>query len=232
MATLLRFDERQTRVFRERFKRAGYVSIPGFLPSSLARDVHDELKTMSIRNWKLMRLKSPGFSYSYGRYPVLWRRGDATIKRGFPPLERQYRNLVRSAVVDCDRPPAASAILRLEDFFESKELRRFLRQVTRAQDLNYPMVNLTRFRKGDHISLHTDTVGIGFSLSLTRSWVDEWGGALEFFDWENRKLQRRYSPKFNRLIVFKTPVNHAVQKVNAKALFPRFVASGWFYQPE
>ena len=45
---------------------------------------------------------------------------------------------------------------------------------------------------------------INVILYLTRDWNETWGGDLELWDKEKKKLEKRIYPLFNRLLIFDT----------------------------
>lgn len=113
---------------------------------------------------------------------------------------------------DLDRTPVADAVIYA---LHSSSFLKWLQAATDSQDL-IPDPHLTgagymKSFKGDSLKVHTDFNWveelrlhrrINCIIYLNKNWKEDWGGGLEFYDTENKKMLSKTVPKLGNLLIW------------------------------
>lgn len=119
----------------------------------------------------------------------------------------------------------------LLEFLNAPPVLDVIREATGAADIAFLDAQATRYERGHFLTLHDDTSDsnsrrAAYVLSMTPDWRADWGGLTLFFD-EDGQAQEAFTPRFNRLNLFRVPQPHAVSVIAPFAPKPRFSVTGW-----
>jgi len=163
-----------------------------------------EIQDLQTRVWRQAR---DGFEFMYGCYPLM----DEDLRQKNPKLVLyQWVDLINS-----------------EGFLD------FIRDLTGMTSLVRADAQATWYRKGQFLTLHNDYdpsdegKRVAFVLSLSREWLPDWGGILQFYD-DDFNIEAGFLPRFNALSLFETPQNHSVTYVTPFCGNRRLSITGWF----
>ncbi len=121
---------------------------------------------------------------------------------------------------------------RLLEFLNSQVHLEFLHALTGDPRIRRVNAQATRYRPGHFLKQHNDShASDGYLyahvLNLTRDWVADWGGLLQFIDAKGA-VEQTFMPHFNSLSVFRVPTDHVVSLVAPWAERPRMAITGWY----
>jgi len=145
------------------------------------------------------------YQFAYFRYPML----DAFLNNWTPRL------MLNDVLAAFNDQPALT----------------FLRDITGDHEVRKVELQATWYTGGHFLKLHNDRASSGDDrryacvLGLTRDWIADWGGILQFVS--NGQVTRSCTPGFNRCIIFKVPRDHQVSYVAPFATRPRYSLTGW-----
>jgi Rps23 Pro-64 3,4-dihydroxylase Tpa1-like proline 4-hydroxylase len=130
-----------------------------------------------------------------------------------------------------DRASSNSLLDRFAQFLSSGEVLERLMQITGSSDLVFADCQATRYRSGDFLTPHDDTMEgmnrrFAYVLSLTDGWLPRWGGLLHFVD-SKGGVDETIAPRFNALSLFAIGQSHYVSQVASYAPVPRISVTGW-----
>ncbi len=119
----------------------------------------------------------------------------------------------------------------LFEFLNSEPFLSFARVLTGFDDIEFADAQLTKYSKGDFLTVHNDDVQgknrrAAYVLNLTTQWRADWGGLLQFHA-SNGHISDAYTPCFNALNVFSVPQPHSVSQVSTFAPRSRYSVTGW-----
>ena len=110
--------------------------------------------------------------------------------------------------------PATRSLI---NFLNGQEMLKFLEKLTGIQGLipdpDLAGGGLHELRDGGFLRIHADfnfqrrlklDRRINLLLYLNKDWEESWGGNLELWDEDTTKCIKRYTPEFNRCVVFNT----------------------------
>jgi SM-20-related protein len=144
----------------------------------------------------------------------------------------RYHHLVlkRGSVVSPDH-----YLGKLVAFLTSPRFLAFTREVTGFDAIASVTGSATLYKPLDFCTTHDDRDPGGkrlaaYVLNMTPKWRPDWGGALQFFDGDDR-IEEGYLPTFNALNLFRVPRRHAISQV---AMYGglRYSVSGWLSSGE
>ena len=129
------------------------------------------------------------------------------------------------------RQDLATPLARFAQFMSSPPTLEFFRQVTGNDDICFADAQATRYRRGDFLTRHDDSVGgkdrsHAFVLGLTPQWRPEWGGLL-LFNGADGGVADAHAPTFNALDLFAVGQPHSVSFVAPYAASARISITGW-----
>lgn len=218
---------------REAYLRDGFVQIPNFFTSDVAEHLANLIEALSFDlvmqgpDKRPLRLtqdqvlaEGEGFAQRLDRL-----MSQSGTDYGF--LYQVYPLI--SAYLEGRDP--GHPIHRLTEWLNSG-FARFGAMVTDQPKVAKADGQITRYRPGDFIGLHTDasmeedTRLTAYTLGFTREWRSDWGGQLLFHD-DKGDLSRGYMPGFNTLTLFKVPQLHSVATVAPYAKAYRHSVVGW-----
>jgi Rps23 Pro-64 3,4-dihydroxylase Tpa1-like proline 4-hydroxylase len=147
-----------------------------------------------------------GFQYRYRCYPMV----EAYLERKDPHL----------------------ALHRLFEFINSPPFLQFARQITGMERIVRADAQATLYAPGDFLTLHNDFDPqkgrlIAYVMGFTKHWRSDYGGLLQFLD-QNQNIEEGFLPRYNSLMLFSVPQNHAVTCVSPFAPLGRYSVTGWF----
>lgn len=121
---------------------------------------------------------------------------------------------------------------RLLEFLNSPVHLEFLHALTGDTRIRRVNAQATRYRPGHFLKQHNDShASDGYLyahvLNLTRDWVADWGGLLQFID-ARGAVEQTFMPHFNSLSIFRVPTDHVVSLVAPWAERPRMAITGWY----
>jgi len=120
---------------------------------------------------------------------------------------------------------------RVLEFLNSPEVLQFMRVLTGEPRIMRLDAQATRYQAGQFLRTHNDEHSgegrlFAYVINLTRRWLADWGGLLQFVDDEGAVFDT-FMPKWNSLSLFRVPVKHTVSTVNPWAEEPRYAITGW-----
>lgn len=217
-----------------RFREHGRVVIPDVLGGTFADDLYqclngwqqwalvtvvagvhrnfDSAKMDSLEPAKRAELDElicvearSGFQYIYDRYPL--------ADPGHRP--------------SLDNP----LLLRAHDMLNSQPFLDRVREVTGINRIRFADGQMTRYRRGNYLTLHNDYDEgknrlAAYVLSLTRDWLPDYGGQLQFIG-DDGRVAEALVPGFNTLTLFKVPTQHLVTQVAQHVQVSRLSITGW-----
>jgi Rps23 Pro-64 3,4-dihydroxylase Tpa1-like proline 4-hydroxylase len=125
--------------------------------------------------------------------------------------------------------PETRAVLEL---MNSEHVLTMIKKITGSAAINYADGQVTRFRVGDFLTRHIDSVPgetrqFAYVLNLNQNWHPDWGGLLQFFE-KSGTPQNALSPVFNSLTLFDVNKVHSVTSIAPFAPTDRLSITGWF----
>lgn len=155
---------------------------------------------------RIGRQAGQAFRYRYRCYPMV----DAYLQRKDPHL------LLHAVFELLNSPPMLERIRAITG----------LRQIVRAD------AQATLYAPGDFLTLHNDFDPrkgrlVAYVMSFARNWRPDYGGLLQFLDADNN-IEEGFLPRFNAMMIFRVPQNHAVTYVPPFAPLGRYSITGWF----
>lgn len=216
------------------FKKANRIHIPEFLNKKSAKILFDEICT--INDW----LKSVGGDKS--NYDLDFSALDKSdlaskakidtaiyedAKYNFQYRFDTYRLSDKVKNGECNYP----ALEAFYNFLNSPKFLSFFRNLIGEKDGVYCDAQVTRYKAGDFLKMHTDLHEekgrlAAFVFNFTPKWQADWGGLLQFMDADGH-ISEAYKPCFNALNVFKVPQDHSVSFVTPFADGARISITGW-----
>lgn len=148
-----------------------------------------------------------GFQYLYEAFPLYGKWHAGSLRREAPVLADMFEFLNGEAFLGAMRKLVGTARIGFAD------------------------AQLTRYRPGDFLTLHDDSVDKGnriaaYVLGLSPDWPADWGGQLQFVR-EDGGVEASFVPRFNTLSVFRVPQPHLVTQVASFAGRDRMAITGW-----
>lgn len=148
-----------------------------------------------------------GFQYLYEAYPLYGKWHAGTLRSEAPVLADMFE------------------FLNGEDFLGT------MRDVLDAPEIGFADAQLTRYRPGHFLTEHDDSVDKGnriaaFVFSMSRNWLADWGGQLQFVG-KDGGVEQSFVPRFNTLSLFRVPQPHIVTQVASYAPSDRISITGW-----
>ncbi|MEO6066115.1 MAG: 2OG-Fe(II) oxygenase family protein, partial [Lysobacterales bacterium] len=121
---------------------------------------------------------------------------------------------------------------RVLEFLNSPPHLAFLHALTGDSRIRRVSAQATRYRPGHFLKQHNDShASDGYLyahvLNLTRDWIPDWGGLLQFVDAQGA-VEQTFMPHFNSLSVFRVPADHLVSLVAPWAERSRLSITGWY----
>lgn len=120
---------------------------------------------------------------------------------------------------------------RVLEFFNSPDYLSFLQHLTGDARIRRVDAQATRYRPGHFLRHHSDEEKnegrlYAYVLNLSRDWLADWGGLLQFVDAQGR-VQDTFLPRWNTLSLFAVPAGHVVSLVAPWAEDDRLSITGW-----
>ena len=155
---------------------------------------------------RIERQAGQAFRYRYRCYPMV----DAYLQRKDP-------HLMLHAVFE---------LLNSQPMLDRIRAITGLRQIVRAD------AQATLYAPGDFLTLHNDYDPrkgrlVAYVMSFAKNWRPDYGGLLQFLDADNN-IEEGFLPRFNAMMIFTVPQNHAVSYVPPFAPLGRYSITGWF----
>jgi len=116
----------------------------------------------------------------------------------------------------------------------SPEFINFLNEITGLNLSKLTTMFMSRYRTGHFLSPHSDTGNgkIAFVISLSKDWLPQYGGLLNFLSDDRKQVIDTYCPLFNHMVIFQVDENHKhphyVSHVAPNVLHNRISIVGWF----
>jgi Rps23 Pro-64 3,4-dihydroxylase Tpa1-like proline 4-hydroxylase len=147
-----------------------------------------------------------GFQYRYRCYPMV----DAYLQRRDPHL----------------------ALHQVFEFINSPLLLDAVRRITGCPQIVRADAQATLYAPGDFLTLHNDFDAqkgrlVAYVMGFSKNWRPDYGGVLQFLD-DAQNIECGFLPRFNSLMLFSVPQNHAVSCVAPFAPLGRYSVTGWF----
>jgi Rps23 Pro-64 3,4-dihydroxylase Tpa1-like proline 4-hydroxylase len=150
------------------------------------------------------------FSYRYTGFPILGLEQGET-----PNLARLYRSPGMRGF--------RSFVKRLQKFMEIQGAD--LLKLKAKDQFEFIAMSATKYHKGHFLSTHTDGTNNDYAFIYypAEHWKSDWGGDLVFL--KDHQPLARHSPCGNRLVIFRVPQQHLIEKIKTQQ--PRIAISGW-----
>ncbi len=147
-----------------------------------------------------------GFQYLFERYP-LYDHGRMN-KLADPVLQRAYQMICSEGFLELGRA------------------------ITGRPDIEFADGQITRYRRGHFLTLHTDQDSsmkrvAAYVLHLSEDWRPDFGGQLQFVN-QDGAVEACFVPSCNSMSVFEVPVPHLVSVVPEYVDRHRMAITGWF----
>lgn len=221
--------------FRQLLRHHSRVQIPDFLQADAAEELHaclrDEVPWETAQRTDvepgpgLMRSPPPGSPQDAALLQAVRERALA----GFEFYFDRYR------MIDAHRDGLDPGLVLhvVVDFLNSPEFLTFARYITGDEAIQMVSAIGVRYRTGHFLRLHNDKQDDeqrthAYVINLSRDWLADWGGLLEFVDPSGKQVLQSFTPHWNSLSLFKVPQLHQVTPVNPWARTPRYSITGWF----
>ncbi|UNK58669.1 2OG-Fe(II) oxygenase [Pseudoxanthomonas daejeonensis] len=221
--------------WRARLRAQGRVQIPGFLQAEAASRLHDCLRD-EVR-WEtaqrtdaelaegLVHSAAPGSAED----AALLEAATLRARDGFEFYFDRYR------MIDARRDGQDPELVlhAVVDFLNSAPFLDFARQLTGDPAIRMVSAIAVRYRHGHFLRSHSDHASeedraFAYVLNLSRDWLPDWGGLLQFLDPAERRVVDTFTPLWNSLSLFRVPQPHVVSLVAPWAGSPRYSITGWF----
>lgn len=216
------------------FRARGRVVIQDFLDPSFAEALHRHMSQW--REWALVTIVAGvhrNFDSAQMEHVGLEKRAQldgliaAQAASGFQYLFDRYP----LADPACTDPHPDPMMQQAREFLDSKEFLGLMRQVTGLEKVRFADGQMTRYRRGHFLTLHGDEAEgknrlAAYVLGLTRDWVPDEGGQLQFID-RDGEVEQVVTPRFNSLVVFRVPTPHLVSPVAPFTAKSRLSITGW-----
>ncbi|GAB3511620.1 2OG-Fe(II) oxygenase [Pseudoxanthomonas daejeonensis] len=221
--------------WRARLRAQGRVQIPGFLQAEAASRLHDCLRD-EVR-WEtaqrtdaelaegLVHSAAPGSAED----AALLEAATLRARDGFEFYFDRYR------MIDARRDGQDPELVlhAVVDFLNSAPFLDFARQLTGDPAIRMVSAIAVRYRHGHFLRSHSDHASeedraFAYVLNLSRDWLPDWGGLLQFLDPAGQRVVDTFTPRWNSLSLFRVPQPHVVSLVAPWAGSPRYSITGWF----
>lgn len=219
----------------ESFADQRRVLVPEILDSTFARRLHDRLKSWS--QWALItriqgqhrEFDAQGMkSVTPDKRRVLDKLIHKEAGEGFQYLFERFPLYDTGRAGQLSDPVLAEAyaLLRSRAFLDLG------RHFTGEPSIQFADGQATRYRPGHFLTLHDDRADgmnrvAAYVINLTPEWGADFGGQLQFTDWQGR-VEQVFTPGFNTLSLFSVPCPHFVSAVAPFAPGARYAITGWF----
>jgi SM-20-related protein len=116
----------------------------------------------------------------------------------------------------------------------SAEFLNFLSEITGLNLTKLTTMFMSKYRSGHFLSPHSDTGNgrIAFVISLSKDWLPQYGGLLNFLSDDRNQVIETYCPMFNHMVIFQVDENHKhphyVSHVAPNVSHNRISIVGWF----
>lgn len=221
--------------FRARLRAHGRVQVPGFLQDGAALRLHgclrDEVPWESAQRTDaelapgLLRSPSPGS----GEDAAALQAAAERARHGFEFYFDRYR------MIDARRDGLDPELVlhAVVDFLNTPPFLDFARHLTGDPAIRMVSAIAVRYRHGHFLRAHNDHAGnedraYAYVINLSRDWLPDWGGLLQFLDPAERRVVDTFVPLWNSLSLFRVPQPHVVSLVAPWAGSPRYSITGWF----
>jgi len=221
--------------FRARLRAQGRVQVPGFLQDEAAVRLHDCLRD-EVR-WETAQRTDAELAAGQAHSAVPGSAQDAALleaatrraREGFEFYFDRYR------MIDARRDGLDPELVlhAVVDFLNSAPFLDFARHLTGDPAIRMVSAIAVRYRHGHFLRSHNDSVGsedraFAYVMNLSRDWLPDWGGLLQFLDPAERRVVDTFTPSWNSLSLFRVPQPHVVSLVAPWAASPRYSITGWF----
>lgn len=221
--------------FRQLLLQHSRVQIPDFLQTDAADELHACLRD-EVR-WETAQRTDATLAPGQPHSPAPGSAEDAAMLQavreralaGFEFYFDRYRMIdARRDGIDPDL-----VLHVVVDFLNSEEFLAFARYITGDDAIQMVSAIGARYRSGHFLRLHNDKQDDeqrthAYVINLSRDWLADWGGLLEFVDPSGKQVLQTFTPHWNSLSLFKVPQLHQVTPVNPWARSPRLSITGWF----
>jgi SM-20-related protein len=122
---------------------------------------------------------------------------------------------------------------RVFEWLNQPETLDVLRRVTGIDSLRKADAQATLYKPGHFLTAHDDSGRehekrrVAYVLNMTKRWLPEWGGQLQFLAAKEGGVDEVWPPAFNTLALFRVPTWHTVTYVAPFANAPRLAITGW-----
>lgn len=213
----------------ESFRLSGRVHIPKFLTDAAAQRLHYALERetpwglLFNEGNKLREFESVSPEDHQAMLMGAWERAH----HEFQMFYHYYRVSKRGTIY----PDSGHYLRRLAEFLSTPQFYAFIRDITGLEVNGLQSCTATLFNPLHFLMVHDDHNAererlVAYSLNMTPAWRPDWGGALHFFD-GNDRVEDVYLPSFNGLNLFRVPKRHSVSQVSAFG-GSRYSVAGWF----
>ena len=221
--------------FRARLRAQGRALIPGFLQEDAATRLHgclrDEVpwetaqRTDADLSAGLPRSAAPGSAEDAAALEAASQRA----RDGFEFYFDRYRMIEARR----DGRDPALVLHTVVDFLNSPPFLDFARHLTGDPAIRMVSAIAVRYRQGHFLRSHNDHASredraYAYVMNLSRDWLPDWGGLLQFLDPAERRVVDTFTPLWNSLSLFRVPQPHVVSLVAPWAGSPRYSITGWF----
>ena len=212
----------------------GHVTVDDFLPASIANRLSAHLKQRQDWRWvlnsreRILELTRAQMSSLDSRAKS--QLDDACYLAARTGFQFRYET-IRTPDAARERMQSNDPLAALAERFCEGAMRAGFSRLLQRQDLSFADMQATAFGPGDFLTGHDDVIEgkrrvAAYVLNLSPIWRLEWGGLLIFHDANG--IGRCFSPRFNRLHVFKVGQLHSVSEVTRAAPLRRYSLTGWF----
>lgn len=219
----------------ESFASQRRVLVPGILDPAFAQRVYDRLQRWS--QWVLItRIQGQHREFDAqgmekvtpDKRGVLEKLIHQEAGEGFQYLFERFPlyDNGRAGQLSDSVLAEAYALIRSQAFLDLG------RHFTGESAIQFADGQATRYKPGHFLTLHDDRADgmnrvAAYVINLTPGWGADFGGQLQFADWQGR-VEQVFTPGFNTLSLFSVPCPHFVSAVAPFAPGARYAITGWF----
>lgn len=206
------------------------ITIPNFLTPESAEELYQHVNTRD--EWHISIHPYQHGIYTFNQTPD----NEEFIQRGIMSANQARERGEFSYVFyrsDLHNDSCTCTLCNAIRFIQSKTVIDKINEITGENVTSAISIFASCYKKNFFLNAHTDNGRgkIAFVLNLTKDWDPNWGGSLNFYEWDFRTVKKTINPAFNSLSIFNVEGNgvpHAVTHIPSHVEGRRLALAGWF----
>ena len=195
------------------YSQNGIVSIENIFHPHLAKDFYDYITNTEEGDWNAAfpNVKKEGESFLLKREEGNLEKISSMQNENLSKLNNNQFCYRFDRLNTNHKSECGCVICGIrENFLKSSKMKSLISQITKRDDLNEEFESfISRYRKNDYLSLHSDTVEdhetglsrhVAIIIHFAKDWKPWYGGNLVICD-NNDMVRKTFVPKFNSLTI-------------------------------